>query len=104
MRPLPWLLTSMAVLACGASPPPPATDEQFHAIQRYEATLDEVRNAALEGVCPEPCDATAEGCAAADAICAIADEVADQDARLRCRAAQERCDRYRAARARCQCP
>ncbi len=98
------LLWTTALVACGANAPRPATHDDFHAIQRHEATLDQVRTAALEGSCPEPCAAAAEGCAAADAICAIAAEVTDRDADLRCRAARERCERYRAASTRCGCP
>ncbi len=92
----------LLLLACGVPRPPPATHADFRAIQRQEAVLDNERNDAL-GECAVACIATERGGAATARICDIAGGVNDHDASLRCRAATDRCEQYRAATSRCGC-
>lgn len=105
-RPLLLALALAALGACAsAEPPPPATAAHFDAIQRQEAIQDEVRVAVLEPTseCPSVCRGTSRGCAAAERICDIAGSVTDADAAARCAQANDRCDQYRGAAARCEC-
>lgn len=108
VRPLASLLLPLAVLAaCGGASGAlrKATDDDFRAIQREEATLAEARATAdqSEG-CTEVCAAAARARGATDRLCAIAERVADADARSRCRRARDQ-DREIAAvaDARCTC-
>lgn len=93
---------------CGSAPaaPPPATHDDFRAIQRHEATIADARPRAAETdrPCEEACAAIHEACEAADAICRIADDTSDLDALARCESGRDACrDIGTDARARCTC-
>src|SRR5262245_57449017 len=94
-RPIAAALLAVALFACGGSGATtrPATHEDFRAIQREEATID----VALEGLRrPDtPCETArierTHACSGAEAICRIARETEDLDARARCRSAEDAC-------------
>ena len=83
------------LFACGGGEATtrPATHDDFRAIQREESTID----VALEGLRrPEtPCETAGiertHACSGAEAICRIARETEDLDARARCRTAEDAC-------------
>ncbi len=84
---------SLLAAACGGAghDTRPATDDDFRAIQRAEATLESASRLARDpdSSCEEAREATGRGARARAAICGIADETADLDARARCRSASD---------------
>jgi len=88
------LTLTVALLGCGAAGPTPATHDDFRAIQRHETVIEHALAALRDdgAPCPDRCDAAAEICAARDAICHIAEDTADLDARSRCRQASDACE------------
>ncbi|MCB9620878.1 MAG: hypothetical protein H6724_15675 [Sandaracinus sp.] len=95
------LALCLLLVACGSSPPPPATHAHFEAIQRQEARQDELERSVLEGPCPQAAADADESCAAAARVCEISEGVDDRDAALRCERARERCEGHRASARRC---
>jgi hypothetical protein len=83
-----WVVL-IAATACGGPPPAPDLDAAFRRIQVHEARI--AHRSAAAAACHAPCPAAREVCESADAICAIAEEVHDSDARTRCEMARRDC-------------
>lgn len=100
------LLGIVLVSACGGpSAPPPATHDDFRAIQRHEATIAAARARAEDErtECGPAGEAVAEVRGAAESICRIAEDTADLDATARCdRARREQRAVESVVRARCE--
>ncbi len=100
---------ALALAACGASGGSGARthDDRYREIQRHEATIAHSRALVLEGPPPEcapGCDAVVLAARASRAICELADEIADEDARTRCRRGSASLEELRAwRRADCVC-
>lgn len=83
-------LSISAMAACGAAGASGARtdDDRYRDIQRHEAVIARSRALVVEGEpqCAARCDAVHAAARASVAICALADEVADEDSQTRCRA------------------
>jgi hypothetical protein len=90
--------------ACASADPlGPASSRDFEYIAREEARLERASTALESGGCPERCASADDVCEASDAICGVARGTSDLDARDRCRSAERRCLRARAAEEACSC-
>jgi hypothetical protein len=94
-----------SLFACASADPlTPASDRDFEYIARQEAVLERASTAVESGECPVQCENAGTVCEASEAICGVADATSDLDARARCRTAERRCLRARAAKEACACP
>jgi hypothetical protein len=98
LHPTWWALA--LVIGCGGAPAREA-NEGFRRIQKHEAELElGARKLRDADACAESqVVAEREVCAPAAALCSVADELGDADARARCGAADDAC---RGARGRAQ--
>ena len=102
------VLVIVLLSACGGpSAPPPATHDDFRAIQRHEASIAAARASATDPAtdCDIAREAVTEVRAAEESICRIAEDTADLDATARCdRARRERREIESQASMRCERP
>ncbi len=87
------LIGAWALGGCGGAPARPDPNVAFARIQVQEATIAHRASEADACAGTAPCPAADEVCEAAEAICAIAGELDDDDARARCALARRRCPR-----------
>jgi hypothetical protein len=89
-----------AQIACGAGTPLDV-DEGYRAIREHEAALERAE-ARLRGLpCTDTVADSRELCAASEAVCGVAVDIEESDARLRCERARQRCAQTESSAGQC---